>query len=178
MLHAIDPDAQGRIVWQVRLGKGGSLGGIEWGSAADHQAVYVAISDFDGANPAAGGGLFALRLPDGGKVWYAAPPKPPCLGKSGCNSAQMAPVTAIPGVVFSGSLDGHLRAYAASDGQLLWDLDTVRDYETVNGVKGTGGSLNATGPTLAGGMLYLNSGYSQLTGMPGNVLLAFGPEKD
>ena len=176
MLHAIDPDAQGKIVWQVRLGKGGPLGGIEWGSAVDDQAIYVALSDFDGGKPESGGGLFALRLQDGEKIWYAAPPKPPCLGKSGCNSAQMAPVTAIPGVVFSGSLDGHLRAYETSDGRLLWDLDTVQNYETVNGVKATGGSLNATGPTLAGGMLYLNSGYSQLTGMPGNVLLAFAPE--
>ena len=177
VLHAIDPDAQGKIVWQVRLGKGGPLGGIEWGSAADDQAVYVALSDFEGEKPEAGGGLFALRLLDGEKVWYAAPPKPPCLGKSGCNSAQMAPVTLIPGVVFSGSLDGHLRAFGASDGRLLWDLDTVREYETVNGVKASGGSLNATGPTLADGMLYLNSGYSQLTGMPGNVLLAFAPDE-
>jgi hypothetical protein len=31
MLHAIDPDAQGKIVWQVRLGKGGALGGIRMG---------------------------------------------------------------------------------------------------------------------------------------------------
>lgn len=82
----------------------------------------------------------------------------------------------MPGVVFSGSLDGHLRAFSASDGRLVWDLDTVQSYETVNGVKASGGSLNATGPTLAEGMLYLNSGYSQLTGMPGNVLLAFAPD--
>jgi polyvinyl alcohol dehydrogenase (cytochrome) len=175
MLHAIDPDAQGKIVWQVRLGKGGMLGGIEWGSAADDHAVYAALSDFEGEKPEAGGGLFALRLQDGEKIWYAAPTKPPCLGKSGCNSAQMAPVTLIPGVVFSGSLDGHLRAFGTSDGRLLWDLDTVRDYETVNGVKASGGSLNATGPTLAEGMLFVNSGYSFLTGMPGNVLLAFAP---
>jgi polyvinyl alcohol dehydrogenase (cytochrome) len=176
MLHAIDPDAQGKILWQVRLGKGGPLGGIEWGSAADDQAIYVALSDFDGGKPESGGGLFALRLQDGEKIWYAAPPKPPCLGKSGCNSAQMAPVTLMPGVVFSGSLDGHLRAFGTSDGRLLWDLDTVQNYQTVNGIKASGGSLNATGPTLAEGMLYVNSGYSQLTGMPGNVLLAFAPD--
>jgi polyvinyl alcohol dehydrogenase (cytochrome) len=79
-------------------------------------------------------------------------------------------------VVFSGSLDGHLRAFGTSDGRLLWDLDTVQNYQTVNGIKASGGSLNATGPTLAEGMLYVNSGYSQLTGMPGNVLLAFAPD--
>jgi polyvinyl alcohol dehydrogenase (cytochrome) len=176
VLHAIDPDAQGKVVWQVGLGKGGPLGGIEWGPAADNEAVYVPISDFDGAKPDSGGGLFALRIPNGEKIWYAAPLKPGCLGKSGCSVAQMAPVTVIPAVVFSGSLDGHLRAYSTADGALLWDFDTVRDYETVNGVKANGGSLNATGPVVAEGMLYANSGYSQLTGMPGNVLLAFAPE--
>ena len=85
----------------------------------------------------------------------------------------MAPATAMDGVVFSGSLDGHLRAHATADGKLIWDYDTLRDFETVNGVAGHGGSLNATGPTLARGMLFVNSGYSQLTGIKGNVLLAF-----
>jgi polyvinyl alcohol dehydrogenase (cytochrome) len=177
VLHAIDPDAQGKIVWQVRLGKGGPLGGIEWGPAADDHAVYVALSDFEGGQPESGGGLFALGISSGEKRWYAAPPKPGCLGKSGCSAAQMAPVTAIPGAVFSGALDGHLRAFSTADGKLVWDFDTVREYETRNGVKANGGSLNATGPTVAEGMLYVNSGYSQITGMPGNVLLAFAPDE-
>jgi polyvinyl alcohol dehydrogenase (cytochrome) len=86
----------------------------------------------------------------------------------------MAPATAIAGVVFSGSLDGHLRAYATKDGKLIWDFDTLRDFDTVNGVKAHGGSLNATGPIIANGMMFVNSGYSQLTGIGGNVLLAFG----
>ncbi|HXI38769.1 MAG TPA: PQQ-binding-like beta-propeller repeat protein, partial [Bryobacteraceae bacterium] len=176
MLHAIDPDAQGKIVWQVRIGKGGSLGGIEWGPAADEHAVYAALSDIDNARPEQGGGLFAIQISTGEKIWYAAPPKPPCLGKPGCTAAQMAPVTVIPNVVFSGSMDGHLRAYSTAKGQLLWDFDTLRSFDTVNGVKSGGGSLNATGPTVAGGMLYVNSGYGQLGGLPGNVLLAFAPE--
>jgi polyvinyl alcohol dehydrogenase (cytochrome) len=75
-------------------------------------------------------------------------------------------------VVFSGSMDGHLRAYSTSDGSVVWDLDTLNDFETVNGVKAHGGSLSATGPTIAGGMMFVNSGYSQLGGMGGNVLLA------
>jgi len=177
VLHAIDPDAQGKIVWQARLGKGGPLGGIEWGPAADEQAVYAALSDFAGGQPEQGGGLFAVGISSGEKLWYAAPPKPGCLGKSGCSAAQMAPVTVIPGVVFSGSLDGHLRAFSTADGKLVWDFDTAREYDTCNGVKANGGSLNATGPTIAEGMLYVNSGYSQLTGMPGNVLLAFAPDE-
>jgi polyvinyl alcohol dehydrogenase (cytochrome) len=175
MLHALDPDVQGKIVWQVRLGKGGMLGGIEWGPAADDQNVYAAVSDFDESHPDLGGGLFALRIPAGEKIWYAAPPKPACLGKPGCSVAQMAPVTAIPGVVFSGSMDGHLRAFGAAAGKLIWDFDTQREFDTVNGVKAQGGSLNATGAVISTGMLYLCSGYGQLGGMPGNVLLAFAP---
>ena len=88
----------------------------------------------------------------------------------------MAPVTVIPNVVFSGSMDGHLRAYGTAGGKPLWDFDTLRSYDTLNCVKAGGGSLNATGPTVAGGMIYVNSGYGQLGGMPGNVLLAFAPE--
>jgi polyvinyl alcohol dehydrogenase (cytochrome) len=85
----------------------------------------------------------------------------------------MAPATLISGAVFSGSMDGHLRAYSTSDGKIIWDFDTLRDFDTVNGVKAHGGSMNATGPTIAGGMMFVNSGYAQLTGMAGNVLLAF-----
>ena len=77
----------------------------------------------------------------------------------------MAPVTVIPGVVFSGSMDGHLRGFAASDGRLLWDLDTLQDFDTVNRVKAHGGSINATGVVVAGGMLFANSGYGSL-GLP------------
>ena len=173
IVHALDPDEQGKILWQVRIGKGGALGGIEWGSAADDESIYVALSDFSGRNPTSGGGLFALRLATGEKAWYAAPEKPACLGKPGCSQAQMAPVTAIPGVVFSGSMDGHLRAHKAADGALVWDFDTLREFDTVNGVKARGGSLNGTGPTIFGGMLFVNSGYGALGGMAGNVLLAF-----
>jgi polyvinyl alcohol dehydrogenase (cytochrome) len=88
----------------------------------------------------------------------------------------MAAVTLIPGVVFSGSMDGHLRAYETGAGKIIWDYDTLQDYQTINGVEAHGGSLNAAGPTVAGGMLYVNSGYGALGGMPGNVLLAFGAE--
>ena len=77
------------------------------------------------------------------------------------------------GVVFSGALDGHLRAYSTATGEVVWDVDTARDYETVNGQKARGGSLDGPGPVIAGGMLYVNSGYGQWGGMPGNVLLAF-----
>lgn len=169
-VRAIDPDKRGEIVWEKQIGKGGSLGGVMWGLAVDFDKVYVPLSDI---HPGPSGGLFAFNTATGEQAWYAAPVEPACKGKPGCNAAQMAPATAIDGVVFSGSLDGHLRAYSTTDGKVIWDYDTLQEYETVNGVKAHGGSLNATGPTIANGMLYVNSGYSQLTGMAGNVLIAF-----
>jgi polyvinyl alcohol dehydrogenase (cytochrome) len=82
-------------------------------------------------------------------------------------------VTAIPDVVFSGGLDGHLRAYSAQDGRILWDVDTATDFKTVNGVKAHGGSLDGPGAVIVRGMLYVNSGYSFVGSAPGNDLLAF-----
>jgi polyvinyl alcohol dehydrogenase (cytochrome) len=179
VVHALDPDRGGAILWQERVGKGGINGGVQWGSAADPSNVYVALSDIGRIpvpnsqatvpDPEAGGGLFALRLDTGQRVWHAAPV--PCR-RSRCSPAQSAPVSAIPGLVFSGSVDGHLRAYSAADGRVLWDVDTVGPQKTVNGVAAQGGSLNVAGPVIIGGMVLTNSGYVQ-NGMPGNVLLAF-----
>jgi polyvinyl alcohol dehydrogenase (cytochrome) len=73
-------------------------------------------------------------------------------------------------------LDGHLRAYSTKDGSVVWDFDTGIPFETVNGVKGKGGSLDAGGPTIAGGMLFVHAGYGRIVGQPGNVLLAFSVE--
>jgi polyvinyl alcohol dehydrogenase (cytochrome) len=78
-------------------------------------------------------------------------------------------VTAIPGVVFSGGIDGHLRAYSAKTGAFVWDVDTKQQYNTVNGVSGHGGSLDGPGAVVVGGMLYVNSGYTKFGTTPGNV---------
>ena len=90
----------------------------------------------------------------------------------GCSAAQPAPVTVIPGVAFLGSWDGHMRAYETGAGKIIWDFDTVQDFETVNGVKARGGSINSMAPVISGGSLYITSGYTGAC-MPGNVLLAF-----
>jgi polyvinyl alcohol dehydrogenase (cytochrome) len=78
--------------------------------------------------------------------------------------------------VFSGSLDGHLRAFASEDGAVLWDFDTARDFTTANGVSAKGGAIDGPGPVIANGMVFVNSGYAPYGGMPGNVLLAFAPD--
>ena len=182
----VDPDARGNILWQTRLGKGGELGGMEWGSAVDNRNMYAAVSDLsitgglDATSPTGsryvpdpnvGGGLFALDLATGEKRWSALPSS--CNDRPKCSPAQLAAVTAIAGAVFSGSEDGHLRAYSTTDGKVIWDVDTEKDYQTVNGAKANGGSLNAAGPVVSHGMVYLNSGDGLWGGMPGNVLLAF-----
>lgn len=181
VVHALDPDREGQILWQQRVGKGGINGGVQWGSAADGSNVYVALSDLGRIpvpnsqatvpDPEEGGGMFALRLDSGRQVWHTPPPRA-CRARERCSPAQSAAVSAIPGVAFSGSIDGHLRAFSTTDGAILWDVDTVRSYDTVNGVTGRGGSLNVGGPAISGGTLVVNSGYVQ-NGAPGNVLLAF-----
>ena len=155
------------------MGVGSSLGGIEWGGAADANSLYVAVSDAAAKN-AQPGGLVALRIKDGKQLWRAEPPQPVCSwGTRNCLTAQSQAVSAIPGVVFSGSQDGHLRAYASATGRVIWDFDTAQTFTTVNGVVGVGGSLDNGGATVADGMLWVNSGYGRITGQPGNVLLAF-----
>jgi polyvinyl alcohol dehydrogenase (cytochrome) len=181
LVYALDPDQKGELVWQTRVGKGGGSGGIMWGMASDGQNVYAPTADGAGMqtptgrmrNPSAGGGLTALRVSDGSKAWFAPPPTP--CATPGCSPAQLMAVTAIPGAVFSGSLDGHLRAFSSEDGKIIWDFDTIRDYKTVNGVKAKGGSLDGAGPVIVKGMIFVNSGYAR-SGFPGNVLLAFAPE--
>src|ERR1700733_103153 len=175
LIYAVDPDAQGKLIWHRRAGEGGLLGGVQWGPATDGENVYVAISDlaFEGRAPVPtkGGGISAYRLRDGVMLWKTPPPG--CGDRRPCSPAQSQAVTVIPGAVFSGSIDGHLRAYDTRDGKIIWDFDTARDFDTVNKVPAHGGSLDVGGPIVAGGMVFVVSGYPGFGAMPGNVLLAF-----
>ncbi len=170
---AMDPDKRGAVVWQYRAGKGSALGGMEWGSAVDAARAYFAVSDTVGANNQPGG-LHAVSLETGERVWFSPPTAPACGSGRGCNAALSAAITVIPGVIFAGSNDGALRAYLTRDGSVIWEFDTNREFLTVNGVAAKGASINEAGPTVAGGMVFVNSGYGTLGGRPGNVLLAFG----
>ncbi len=183
ILFSLDPDNQGAILWQAKLGTGGVLGGIQWGFTASPDAAFAGVSDIGlttNANgflpdPKAGGGLHAVALADGKKLWDALPAAEGCK-TTRCSLAQSAAISSIPGVVFSGAEDGHIRAYASSDGKVLWDYDTLQRFDTVNMIPATGGTMDGGGPAVEGGMLFVNSGYGFLYGAPGNVLLAFGVE--
>ena len=173
MAYALDPDMEGQKVWEYRIGQGSGLGG-QWGGAVDGQNAYFGVSDLLTQNP---GGMRAVDLATGKPVWSVGPQTRLCdTSKPTCRASQGAAVTAIPGAVFSGSLDGGMRAYSSKDGTIIWSFDTNREFETVNGVKANGGGIEGPGPIVAGGMLFFNSGYGGFVGNPGNVLLAFGIE--
>jgi polyvinyl alcohol dehydrogenase (cytochrome) len=186
VVYAVDPDKRGQILWQSRIGEGGTVGGIEWGPATDGRNMYVALSDIrfevalkPGSNdrsyeldPNKGGGIFAFRVDNGERIWQTPPPG--CGNRRPCSPAQSAAITVVPGAVWSGSEDGHLRAYSTADGKIVWDFDTARDFQTVNGLAGKGGAIDVAGPVVADGMMFTVSGYTARGGLPGNVLLAFG----
>ncbi len=170
--YGLDPDRKGAQVWRYRAGGGSGLGGIQWGVAVDDTHAYFPLAEIYAPAP---GGLHAVHLQSGRLDWLAPPPDPVC-GKlsRACSGAQFAAITVIPGIVFSPSNDGAVRAYSTKDGSVVWSFDSNREFRTVNGVKAKGGSMNGPAPTVAGGMLYVNSGYGAFGLRPGNVLLAFG----
>ncbi|HUK35047.1 MAG TPA: PQQ-binding-like beta-propeller repeat protein [Vicinamibacterales bacterium] len=171
---ALDPDKRGAVLWEYRAGRGGTLGGIEWGPAVDATNAYFAVSDFRLDNP---GGLHAVNLVGGQRAWLTPAPPPACTGAApNCSGAQSAAITVIPDTVFSGSVDGALRAYSTTDGAIVWTFDANREFPTVNGVKANGASFGGGGPVVVGGMVFTNSGYGVPAGRAGNVLLAFGIE--
>ena len=202
-VYGVDPDT-GRTLWKTAVGAGSPLGGIEWGIGADSKYVFVPNSDigeiFNEIAAAAGApsptpenavagkpGLFALDPLTGKIVWNAPAPVAPChyagdrskdFTKGACVRAQSAAPAVMPGVVFSGTLDGWFRAYDAATGKILWEFSTTaQTYNTVNGNPAQpGGGIDGMGPTIAGGMVYTMSGFNGAARTGGNginVLLAF-----
>jgi polyvinyl alcohol dehydrogenase (cytochrome) len=174
-VFGMDPD-DGKTRWRNKLGAGSAMGGIEWGMAADDKRLYVAVADLFAPPPKGKPGLFALEPATGAELWNTPAPKIACGFSGRCFNAQSAAPTVIPGVVFSTTTDGHLRAYSTDEGKILWDFDTAaQKYQTINGVKDqVGGTLDVAGPTLADGLMYIISGYAgAMSGPPNNVLLVF-----
>jgi polyvinyl alcohol dehydrogenase (cytochrome) len=172
MAYAFDPDKNGAKLWEYRTSGGSGLGG-QWGGAVDNKNAYFGVSGTLSQTP---GGMRAVNIETGKEVWTKTPEPKLCGSGRGCSAAQGAAVTAVPGVVFSGSGDGGIRAYATDDGTIIWSFDTNKEFQTVNGVKANGAAMDGPGAAVSDGMLYINSGYGGLVGRPGNVLLAFGVE--
>jgi polyvinyl alcohol dehydrogenase (cytochrome) len=170
MTWAIDPASGGSLLWQYRIGQGGGLGG-QWGVAIEGDRAFVGVADLQTPTP---GGMRALSLEDGHLVWEKPPQIRLCGIERGCSAGQGGPITAIPGAVLSAGLDGGLRAYSTKDGSIVWTFDANREFDTVNGVKAKGGSMDSAGPIVVDGMVYVSSGTGGIVGRPGNVLLAFG----
>jgi polyvinyl alcohol dehydrogenase (cytochrome) len=161
-VFALDPDRNGALVWKVNIADNSKgLNGVMWGGAADDQNAYYGLSR---------GGVVALRLASGERLWFNALLRTAKPGRQG----QLAAVSVMPGVVFTGGFDGVLDALSTVDGHILWEFDTAHDFSTVNKVHAKGGTMAAPGPTIAGGMVFAGSGYGVFgTDQPGNVLLAF-----
>jgi polyvinyl alcohol dehydrogenase (cytochrome) len=180
-VHALDPDDGGQLLWRTRAGRGGALGGIHWGMAVDATQAYAPLADYPAwvvvdVQPTmpSSPGVAALDLMTGKVVWRHHNPAPAC-GDSdmSCLRANSAALTAVPGAVFTGSMDGIMRALSTKTGEIIWDFDTAGTYEAINGIKAHGGSIEGPGPVVADGKLYVLSGYTTNTGNAGNALFAF-----
>jgi polyvinyl alcohol dehydrogenase (cytochrome) len=187
---AFEPDT-GKVVWRRSLGTGGALGGVHWGIAYDKDTVYAPISsvgvpipgEWDG-DPAIKPGLYALDAKTGKIRWQYNPELPPGTPGPPPGMPPIFPVhpiamsaapAVIDGVVIAATLDGTLHALDSTTGKLLWKQPTAKDYTTVNGVPGKGGSIDSASIYAANGLLIVNSGYGSFGQAPGNVILAFKP---
>ena len=151
---AVDP-ATGKLAWTTQVGPGGTtsatLGGIEWGSAADGRRVYVAEADsghvsytLGGSGPYAGktvtGGSWAALDPATGKIlWQTPDPQ---------SGVDLGFVSTANGVVYGGSNAGtgdNMYALDAATGRILWRF-------------ASGGAV-VSGAAIVGGSVYWGSGY-------------------
>ena len=183
-VFALDPARRGKKIWERRLSPGSALGGVEFGMAADRDRLYVGISDIV-AGPQGKPGLYAVKIADGTPLWSMPTSlKPTCRWQTRwCHGAISQAVTVIPGIVFAGSYDGHFRGHDAATGRIVWDFDTGSTlFKTLDGGEAHGGVMDGAGPTVAGGMVYVHTGYAGRSGAnagrnlraaEGNLLLAF-----
>ncbi|MDE0349464.1 MAG: PQQ-binding-like beta-propeller repeat protein [Gammaproteobacteria bacterium] len=185
VVHTLDAD-DGTVLWQTRLSDGTALGGVHWGIAVSGGRVVVPVADpefpLPGYTPRPG--VHALDLTTGEVAWTHAAERgcefegsrrgggeawPECSFFYGFSAA----ASATEHLAFAAALDGTAYAFSLDDGAILWSYDTVRPYETVNGVDAHGGAIDNPGIQVAGDMVFVQSGYALFGQMPGNVLLAF-----
>ncbi|MCB1678001.1 MAG: PQQ-binding-like beta-propeller repeat protein [Halioglobus sp.] len=173
MVHALDPDHDGRVLWSTRVSDGGDLGGVMYALAADAEKIYVPISDVDSPTGRYTGSLLALDPASGAIVWRTPPPEPACNWDSSrrCIAGQVAALTVVSDTVFASFWDGYVRVYATGDGRQLTEIDTARQYQAVNG-SASGGQVSGYPVTVVDDALYITSGASSIV-KPGNALLVY-----
>ena len=166
--------------WVTKIGRGSIQGGVHFGMAAEGTRVYAPINDMnntrngDVLDPAlARPGLNAIDANTGEVLWSHVQSNVCGDDRPLCDPGISAPVTAIPGAVVAGHLDGYLRFYAGDTGRVLWEFDTTDHFDTVNNLSASGGGMSGAGPTIAQGHLVSNSGYGLYFHEPGNILMVF-----
>jgi polyvinyl alcohol dehydrogenase (cytochrome) len=178
-VYAIDP-VKGALVWHRRLGRGGAQGGVHFGMAVGGQRLFVPISDMPWGHNMQGQphpGLYALDIRTGKLLWSTPGPSGACRGRDLCFPGISAAISASPGLVYAGGMDGVLRIYEAATGRVVWSYDTTREVKTVSGARAFGGAIGGgAAPIISGGMVFTNSGYGANMHMPGRLLLAFSVE--
>lgn len=170
---ALNPD-DGAVLWRTKVGPGGLGGGVEFGTAADGDRIYVAEANsgrnpftLSGSGPFAGqivtsGYWSALNPASGAILWQTPDPQ---------DSKNPGFLTAANGVVYAGSAagsGGNMYALDASTGAVLWSF-------------ASGGSVFSA-PAVVHGRLYWGSGYTRNGACPdgfntcvaNNKLYAFG----
>lgn len=172
----INPDTSA-LVWSQRVGRGGTQGGIHFGMATDGKLVFVPVADHDAGRVPIGEphpGIFGLD-PYTGEIKWSQPADDNCGDRFNCFPGASSPATALSGLVIQGYMDGMLRIHEGATGEVLWQFDTDREFMTISGETGHGGSFSGgSGAIVFNGRIYTNSGYGIYNHMPGNVLLVFG----
>jgi polyvinyl alcohol dehydrogenase (cytochrome) len=191
---SLDPDDSGRVLWNQRISDGTPVGGIHWGMAVVGDKVFVPLADPEWSiaqweyEPLAG--MVALDISTGKLAWRhesnrgcfinlaevdmstgeAKVPWPSCPQYYGNSGAALG----LDDMVLAGTLNGKLQAFSPENGSVIWEYDTKRPFDTLNGIKGHGGSLDNAGSVAIGnGYMVVQSGYSYINQMPGNVVLVF-----
>ena len=178
VVYGLDPDAAGTLLWKTRVGRGGIQGGVHFGLAMEGSRIYAPVVDMkdghDGRtyDSPPRPGLNALDASNG-KILWSTPADDACKARPFCDPGISAAVTAIPGVVFAGHMDGRLRAYDGASGRVVWEFDATQSVPTVSGVAAHGGSFGGGGAAIRDGYIVVNSGYGLYFHMPGGVLLVF-----
>ncbi len=185
-VHALDPET-GELLWQERLSDGSALGGVHWGITVAGDRVFVPIADppFPRPGYTPRPGVHALDLETGEVLWSHMAergceldmaklragdnPWPECPFQYSFSAAPMSSEH----LLFAAALNGTVYAFHPESGEILWEENTVKAYEAVNGIDAHGGAIDNSGVQLAGDMLLVQSGYSLFGQMPGNAVLAF-----